>query len=156
MKSAEFVAATTRLEDLPRKGKPQVAIVGRSNVGKSSLINHLFQRNDLARVSSTPGRTATVNLYDIGKVYLVDLPGYGFTKERGKRVAFADLIMNYLSETPDLKLVLVVIDAYVGPTDMDTEMFGYLHSLQMPLVIIVNKIDKLSKGQASSLLQSLQ
>lgn len=157
MKSAEFFLSTTVLEDLPEGDKPHIAIIGRSNVGKSSLINHLTGRKDLARVSATAGRTETINLYNIDKKYfLVDLPGYGFTQVKSRREEFAELITNYLANTEQLKLVLVVIDAYVGPVDLDIAMFNFLHSRAIPLIIVVNKIDKLSKSKAIILLQKLK
>lgn len=154
---AKFFTSTTRLEDLPTYDKPQVAMVGRSNVGKSSLINHLTGQKALARVSAAPGRTKTINLYEIDRRYfLVDLPGYGYAKtSKEKRADFATMISTYLENTPQLTLVLVVIDAYVGPTDLDQEMLQSLHSLGKRVIIIVNKIDKLSKGEAASLLQKL-
>lgn len=156
MMSASYVLSTTKVAELPQEEKPQVAFVGRSNAGKSSLINHLTQQKDLARVSTTPGRTATINIYDIARrFYFVDLPGYGFTKEKDKHVAFTALITSYLSEAPHLKLALVIIDAAIGPTDMDIAMFEFLRSLNLPFIVIVNKIDKLSKNHAAALMQKL-
>lgn len=157
MMPAKFFTSTTKLEDLPKYDRPQVAMVGRSNVGKSSLINHLMQQKALARVSAAPGRTKTINLYEIDRRYfLVDLPGYGYAKaSKDKRSAFATMIADYLTNTPQLQVVCVVIDAYVGPTELDHEMFQLLHSLGKRMIIIVNKIDKLSKGEAASLILKL-
>lgn len=157
MMPAKFFTSTTKLEDLPKYDKPHVAMVGRSNVGKSSLINHLTGQKALARVSAAPGRTKTINLYEIDRRYfLVDLPGYGYAKtSKEKRSDFAVMISGYLTSTPQLKVVLVVIDAYVGPTDLDQEMFQLLHTLGKRVIIIVNKIDKLSRSEATSLLKKL-
>lgn len=156
MKSAEFIQSTTRLEELPNNGRPHVAIIGRSNVGKSSLVNHLTGKKNLAHTSSKAGRTETVNLYDIDhKYYMVDLPGYGFTRIKAKRGQFADLITDYISSTEQLSLVLVIIDAMVGPGELDIEMFEFLRSLGIPLIIIVNKVDKLSNNKVASLMQKL-
>ena len=156
MKSAEFIQSTTRPEEMPNNDRPHVAIIGRSNVGKSSLVNHLTGKKNLAHTSSKAGRTETVNLYDIDhKYYMVDLPGYGFTRIKTKRGQFADLITDYISNTPQLSLVLVIIDAFVGPSELDIEMFEFLRSLGIPLIIIVNKVDKLSKNKVAALIQQL-
>lgn len=155
--NAEFVLSTIDLKRLPKNDKPHIAMVGRSNVGKSSLINSLTQRTDLARVSSSPGRTQTMNLYAIDhRYYLMDLPGYGYAKtSQEQRVAFADMLDRYLRETEQLKLVLLIIDARLGPTGYDQEMIENLRTYEIPFVIIVNKIDKLKKAEEAQLLKSL-
>ncbi len=154
---AIFITSTTGLDDLPIYNKPQVAIVGRSNVGKSSLINHLTQQKNLARVSSEAGRTKTINLYEIDKRwFLVDLPGYGYAKtSKEQRAHLADMIHNYLSTTEQLKMVFVIIDAFVGATPLDEEMFDTLQNIGLPYTIIANKIDKLSKSNANLFLQKI-
>ena len=157
MITAKFITRATNGAGLPVSDKPQIALVGRSNVGKSSLINHLTQQKSLARVSSAPGRTQTMNVYEIDRRYfLVDLPGYGYAKtSKEKRAGFAEMIERYLTDTPQLALVLVVIDAFVGPTDLDHDMLELLHSLGRPVIIVVNKIDKLSKSESVLLMQKL-
>jgi GTP-binding protein len=154
---SEFVSSTVDLARLPQNDKPHIAMLGRSNVGKSSLINSLTQRKDLARVSGAPGRTQTMNLYAIdNRYYLMDLPGYGYAKvSQEQRVVFADMLGDYLTKVAQLKLALLIIDARLGPTEYDQEMVDYLRSLDIPFVIIVNKIDKLKQAEAASLLKSL-
>lgn len=155
--NSEFVSSTVDLDRLPQNDKPHIAMVGRSNVGKSSLINALTQRTNLARVSGSPGRTQTMNLYAIdNRFYLMDLPGYGYAKtSQEKRVVFADMIDRYLAEMKQLKLVLLIIDARLGPTAYDQEMIEKLFSYELPFAIVVNKIDKLKKAEEASLLKSL-
>lgn len=152
-----FLKSVTQLEEIPKNNKPHIAFVGRSNVGKSSLLNNLTNQKDLAHVSSEPGRTQTINLFDVGgRFLLVDLPGYGFAKtSKAKRQGFSDMIHDYLWQTQQLKLVLLIIDARIGPTDLDKEMLAYLESGRIPVTIIANKIDKLSHTEATQLLRTL-
>jgi len=156
--SAIFLKCLTKIEDLPIGNKPHVAIVGRSNVGKSSLINHLTMQKGLARVGASPGRTQTINLFEIDKRYfLVDLPGYGFAKmSKDKRSGFIDMISHYLNRAPNLKLVLLIVDASIPPTDLDHEMLVFLQTAAIPAVVVLNKIDKLSKNQAIVLIKKFK
>ncbi len=149
MKSATYISSVVNFADLPKDKKPQIAMVGRSNVGKSSMINHLTSRKNLARVSSAPGRTQTMNVYDIDKrFYLVDLPGYGYArKSLEQREKFADMILSYLGEGPELKLVLLIIDSRIPPTDLDAEMLEWLEREEIPFVLVMNKVDKLKKAE---------
>lgn len=158
MPTATFLKSATRLEDLPQDSKPHIAMVGRSNVGKSSLINHLSNQKNLARVSAEPGRTQTINLFNVdGRFYLVDLPGYGFAKtSKAKREDFAGMLRDYLWQTEKLKLVLLIIDARIGPTDLDRDMLAYLASGRIPVALIVNKIDKLSNSESIQLQRMLE
>ncbi len=158
MISASFFTATTKLSDLPIDAKPHIAMVGRSNVGKSSMINHLTGQKKLARVSSDPGRTQTINLYTIAdRFYLVDLPGYGYAQtSKEKRVMFAEMIHEYLLLTPQLRLVLLIIDARIPPTDLDADMAAWLQDNGIPFVVITNKMDKLSTSEASKLHHALE
>ncbi len=147
MISAEYFSSTVKLEELPKDKRPHIAMVGRSNVGKSSMINHLTSRNNLARTSSKPGRTQTINLYEINKKYfLVDLPGYGYAKKSlEQREAFAQMIHDYLKDTPQLRLALLIIDARIPLTDLDANTLQWLQNNNVPFIMIVNKIDALSK-----------
>lgn len=144
----------------PREPKPQIALSGRSNVGKSSLINTLLSRKSLARVSSSPGKTVTINFYDIDKkLYLVDLPGYGFAKRSfdSKRV-FSTLTEEYFLKNPSLdsvKLVLQLIDVRVGPTDDDVMMINFLIDNNVPFKVIATKADKLSKTALENTLSEI-
>ncbi len=155
---SEYVLSTPHLHDLPKNERPHIAFIGRSNVGKSSLINSLTQRKDLARTSAAPGRTQTINLYSIDRsYYLVDLPGYGYAKtSRDQREVFAEMIENYLLETPQLRLAFLIVDARIGPTDLDQNMLAFLQLHQIPFVMIVNKMDKLKRTEAQKLLHTLE
>lgn len=152
-----FLKSVVDLKQLPHDKKPHVAFVGRSNVGKSSLINGLAGQKNLARVSQEPGRTRTLNIYQIEKpYYLIDLPGYGFAKtSKAKQDAFADLIMGYLRESEDLRFVFVVIDARQGATELDKTMIAFLTSEEIPFAIVANKIDKLTRSDAANLMRAL-
>jgi len=155
----KFLKSLTKLEDMPAGDtKPQVAFVGRSNVGKSSLINHITGRKDLARVSAEPGRTRTINLFEIdNRFLLVDLPGYGFAKtSKTNRQVFSDMLNDYLWQAKQLKLVFLIIDGRLGPTALDREMLNYIKASGTPLVMIVNKADKLSNSETTNTISSLE
>lgn len=158
MLTATFLKSATKLEELPQNDRPHIAMVGRSNVGKSSLLNHLAGQKGLARVSSEPGRTQTINLFDVDKrFYLVDLPGYGFAKtSKAKRQDFSGMLRDYLWQAEQLKLVLLIIDARIGPTDLDRDMLAYLDSGRIPVALIINKIDKLSNSESIQLQRTLE
>lgn len=153
-----FLKSATKLEELPNDNKPHIAFVGRSNVGKSSLLNHITGQKDLARVSAEPGRTQTINLFNVdGRYYLVDLPGYGFAKtSKAKRQDFAGMLRDYLWQAQQLRLVLLMIDARIGPTDLDRDMLEYLAAGKIPTLLIVNKIDKLSNSESINLQRMLE
>lgn len=155
---ATYIKSLVKIEDLPIGKKPHIAFVGRSNVGKSSLINHLAQQRNLARTSSEPGRTQTINVFDVDKRYfLIDLPGYGYAKRsKAKRDDFAEIISDYLSGVDRLKLIFVIIDARVGLTDLDRLMLGELASCDAHVVMILNKAEKLSRSDIGRLTQTVQ
>lgn len=139
-----------RMDQFPRNGIPQVAFSGRSNVGKSSLINTLLGRKTLARVSSTPGKTITINFYDIDKqLFLVDLPGYGYAQRGGdNKRQWSTLTDAYFTKNPNrdlLKLVVQLVDVRVGLTNDDVMMVEWLLESETPFVIVATKCDKLSK-----------
>jgi len=153
----KFLKSATRIEDLPKSDKPHIVAVGRSNVGKSSLLNDLAKEKNLARVSSEPGRTQTINIFDVdGLYFLIDLPGYGFAKtSKAKRDSFAGMIGEYLERTDRIKLVLLIVDARHGLTELDRDMLAYLGSIDRPVLLVVNKIDKCSKSELAALKKSL-
>ena len=133
-------------EQFPQDGLPQIAFSGRSNVGKSSLINALLGRKSLARVSGQPGKTITANFYNIDKqYYLVDLPGYGFAKRSdAEREKWSTLMGAYFDNNPNLKLVVQLIDLKVGPTKDDDQMLSWLYETRTPYIIAATKADKLN------------
>jgi len=153
-----FIKSATRTKDLPKSDRPQIALVGRSNVGKSSLLNQLTGQKNLARVSTEPGRTQTINVFDVeGQYFLIDFPGYGFAKtSKTKRQTFSDIIRDYLWQAQQLKLVLLIIDGRHGLTNLDREMLAYLDSSRIPVTMIVNKIDKLSRSEGMRLMHTLE
>ena len=143
-----------------RDPKPQIALSGRSNVGKSSLINTLIGRKSLARVSSSPGKTITINYFDVDKkLFLVDLPGYGYAKRSkdSKRV-WSTLTEDYFVKNPSsdaLKIVIQLIDIRTGPTDDDILMINWMIDMGVPFLVVATKTDKLSKKQLSDALESI-
>lgn len=149
IRSAEFVMGAVGRGDLPADGLPEVALAGRSNVGKSSLINRLVQRRSLARTSSTPGKTQQLNYYRIDSaLYLVDLPGYGFVKGGMElRLALGRLVQGYLERRAELRAIIQLIDARHGPTDLDLAMIDWLKEHPKPFLLVFTKLDKLSRQQ---------
>ena len=134
----------------PKDPRPQIALSGRSNVGKSSLINTLLGRKSLARVSSAPGKTITINFYNVDKkLYLVDLPGYGYAKRSmDSKCSWSSLTEDYFIKNPSsdaLKLVVQLIDIRVGPTDDDIMMINMMIDRKIPFILVATKTDKLSK-----------
>ncbi len=148
------------LSQFPRTPVPQIAFSGRSNVGKSSLINTMLGRNALARVSSTPGKTITVNFYDIdGKLFFVDLPGYGYAKrsDESKR-AWSSLTDGYFTKNPNrdlLRLVVQLVDSRIGPTADDCMMVDWMQASGVPFLIVATKIDKLNKTERAKAIESI-
>ena len=147
-------------KQFPKDPKPEIALSGRSNVGKSSLINTLLGRKSLARVSSAPGKTITINYYGIdGKFYLVDVPGYGYAKRsmESKR-AWSSLTEDYFLKNPSadaIRLVIQLIDIRTGPTDDDVMMINWMLEYGIPFVIVTTKTDKLSASQLKAALEEL-
>lgn len=136
---------------------PEIAFSGRSNVGKSSLINKLLNRKSLARTSATPGKTATINFYKLDTMRLVDLPGYGYAKlSNAEKQRFSQTIEHYFDDDRDLRLVLQLIDIRHTPTANDFQMLEYLVECEIPFVIVLTKADKLNKTEREKRLQELQ
>lgn len=148
-------------KQFPRDPRPEVALSGRSNVGKSSLINTLLGRKSLARVSSAPGKTITINYYDVDKkLYLVDLPGYGYAKRsKDSQRIWSSLTEDFFVKNPSidaLKLVIQLIDIRTGPTDDDIMMINFLIDNGVKFVVVATKTDKLSKAQLKNAIDSIQ
>ncbi len=146
--NVKFVKSASKKAEFLVDELPQIAIVGRSNVGKSSLINMLTNNSKMAKTSSTPGRTRLVNYFNVNnRFYLVDLPGYGFHKA-GKTIADAwDKVMNdYFVENAQLKLVLVLLDCRHAPAELDKQMLDYLATNELPSILVLTKTDKISRS----------
>lgn len=154
---AQFVSSYGKYSQIPKSDRTEIAFSGRSNVGKSSLINKLFNRKSLARVSSVPGKTVTVNFYSLENIYIVDLPGYGYAKvAKTEKLRWAGLIEGYLNADRELGLVFQLIDFRHPPTADDVMMINFLIDSGIPFVVILTKADKLKKTQREERLRSLQ
>ncbi|MBR4450950.1 MAG: YihA family ribosome biogenesis GTP-binding protein [Clostridia bacterium] len=146
--SIEFSAAYGTSAQLPPSSIPEILFSGRSNVGKSSLINKLFGRKNLARVSSTPGKTVTVNFFKGDGVYFADLPGYGYAKRnRAEKERWAELMEGYFGSGRNIKLVIQLLDMRHAPSADDITMLGFLKNSGIPYVIVFTKSDKLNKSE---------
>lgn len=148
-------------KQFPRDPRPEIALSGRSNVGKSSLINTLLSRKSLARVSSSPGKTITINYYDVDKkLYLVDLPGYGYAKRsQQSKKSWSTLTEDYFLKNPSadaIKLVIQLIDVRIGPTDDDIMMINWMIDVGAPFIVVATKADKLSKSQLKAALDGIE
>lgn len=148
-------------KQIPSDPRAQVAFSGRSNVGKSSLINTLLGRKSLARVSSSPGKTITINFYDVDKkLYLVDLPGYGFAKrspeEKKQWSALTDGFFTQNKNIDRLSLVLQLVDSRIGPTADDEMMLDFLTQSEIPFVVVATKIDKLNATERKKNLEAIR
>lgn len=144
----------------PRNPLPQIAFSGRSNVGKSSLINTLLNRKSMARVSSAPGKTITVNFYDVdSKLYLVDLPGYGYAKRtKTDQLKWSTLVDGYFTSNQNidlLKLVVQLVDSRIGLTNDDVDMVSFMNEMDIPYIIVATKTDKLNKTEREKSVTSL-
>lgn len=149
------------IRQFPADPMPQIAFSGRSNVGKSSLINTLLGRKSLARVSSSPGKTITINFYDVDKkLFLVDLPGYGFARRpQCDKQKWSALTDGYFTKNPNidlLRLVVQLIDCRVGITQDDAMMLDYLRHSNLPFVIVITKTDKLNKSERTAALPAIE
>ena len=161
---AQFVLTAVELKGLPTGHAAEVAFVGRSNVGKSSMINSLTGRKKLVRVSNTPGRTRTLNFFDVElerasqrhRVRLADLPGYGFAKaSKTERASWEKMITSYLENRHRLEVVVSIIDAEIGPTPEDLLTLDYLQDTGRRVLVVATKIDRISKARRKPRLQAL-
>ncbi|MGN7453188.1 ribosome biogenesis GTP-binding protein YihA/YsxC [Paenibacillus pasadenensis] len=147
--NAEFIISAVQPHQYPSDALPEIALAGRSNVGKSSLINKLILRKNLARTSSQPGKTQQLNYYRINEaLYFVDFPGYGYAKvSKTEREAWGKMIERYLQNREELKLVLLVIDIRHDPSKDDVLMFNWLKHFGIPMCIVCTKADKIPKSK---------
>jgi GTP-binding protein len=155
--SPQFLLGVTTLKDLPSIGLPEIAFAGRSNVGKSSLINALFNRSDVARISNTPGRTQQLNFFQLQDfLILVDLPGYGYAQASKKIVdAWNNLLRAYLKGRPTLKRVYILIDSRHGLKENDLEMMEMLDKAAVSYQLVLTKIDQRSRVPLSSIYEGI-
>ena len=148
IKRADFITSMKDYGDFATKGCPEVAFAGKSNVGKSSMINKVTNRNKLARTSATPGKTRLINVYQINEeVNFIDLPGYGFAKvSKTEKLSWGKMMQNYFATTEDLCHVFHLVDIRHEPTSEDREMNLFLRSNGIPFTVIATKADKISRG----------
>ena len=153
--NAEFSASYGKISQFPKPEKMEFAFIGRSNVGKSTLINKLVNRKSLARVSAVPVKTATVNFYAVGDIFLVDLPGYGYAKtSKSEQERLKNLIAGYLAADRDIRLVIQLLDMRHAPSQDDMQMINQLIDNQIPFIIVFTKADKLNKTERTARMQA--
>lgn len=154
--TAFYEASYGTPEQLPESTLPEIAFSGRSNVGKSSLLNKLLCRKSLARVSSVPGKTVTVNMFRLDSCRFVDLPGYGYAKvNANEKKRWANLMETYFSSNRNIKLIVQLIDMRHQPSAMDLQMIEYMNANNLPFVVALTKCDKLGKTEREKMLLSI-
>ncbi|MFC7371270.1 ribosome biogenesis GTP-binding protein YihA/YsxC [Fictibacillus iocasae] len=146
---AEIVISAVKPEQYPEGGLPEIGLAGRSNVGKSSFINKMIARKNLARTSSRPGKTQTLNFYIINEeLYFVDVPGYGFAKvSKTEREAWGKMIERYIMQREQLKAVVLLVDIRHAPSADDVMMYEWLKHYEIPVIVVATKCDKIPKGK---------
>lgn len=151
-----YLASYGTVEQLPQSKAPEVSFVGRSNVGKSSLINKLFNRKSLAKVSGKPGKTANINFFEADGIHFVDLPGYGFAqRSQAEKQRWADLIDAYFTSERSHNLVIALVDIRLDAQALDLQMIDYLKGADLPFIIALTKADKLSRQKQQAQLRKL-
>ncbi len=144
----EFEAAFGTLKQIPQSNLPEIVFAGRSNVGKSSMLNRLFNRKNLARVSSVPGKTITINFFKVENVRIVDLPGYGYAKvAKGEKRRWAEMMEGYFQSPRNIRLVVQLVDMRHKPSEDDYIMMRFLQDAGLPFIVAATKSDKLNKTQ---------
>jgi len=159
IESAQFIKSTRGSDDIFENGIPQIAFIGRSNVGKSSVINSLVNQNDLAKTSSFPGRTRMINLFLINQsLYFVDLPGYGYAKVKDKLKDSLRAMVNwyFFASNCKQKKVVLIIDASVGPTRDDLDILHSLEDYKKDIIVVANKIDKIKQTKYKEQLKTIK
>jgi len=156
--SAEFIVSNTVVSKCPFPDKPEFAFIGRSNVGKSSLLNMLTQRKNLAKTSSTPGKTQTINHFLINKKwYLVDLPGYGYaTVSKSTKAGWTEMIESYFKERENLYCTFILIDSRLDPQKNDIEFINWLGGLGVPIALVLTKVDKIKQAELAQSRKKLE
>lgn len=154
---SDYEASYGTFAQLPPSEKAEIAFAGRSNVGKSSLLNKLLNRKGLARVSSVPGKTVTINFYTVDNVYFTDLPGYGYAKvSDNEKKRWADLMEVYFGSGRNIKLVVVLTDMRRSITKDDVDMIEYLTHYNLPFAVVMTKSDKLNKSEYSKRMEEIK
>ncbi|MFZ0371455.1 MAG: ribosome biogenesis GTP-binding protein YihA/YsxC [Halobacillus sp.] len=155
---ADIVISAASKKQYPKAPIPEIALAGRSNVGKSSFINKMIQRKNLARTSSKPGKTQTLNFYIINDLFhFVDVPGYGYAKvSKKERAKWGEMMEEYFSEREQLRATALIIDSRHKPTEDDVIMYNYLKHFGLPVMVIATKLDKLKKSQKHKQLKTIQ
>ena len=157
VETAEYVRSAHESGDFPRDGRLEIAFAGRSNVGKSSLMNRVLGRKGLARVGATPGRTRAVNYFLVnGRCYFVDLPGYGYARAaKSARREWAELVEGYLQRALQLAQLVMLVDGNVGATALDQQAYQYLSGLGAKIAVAATKIDRVTRGQRAAALREI-
>lgn len=155
---SRYELTAVKPDQYPVSEMPEIALVGRSNVGKSSIINTLLNRRGLARISSSPGKTRGINFYNIDDtLYFVDLPGYGFAKvSKEERASWGRMIETYLNKRKQLKMVLMLVDIRHQPTADDRMMYDWITGMGLPHLVVATKMDKISRGQVQGRLSDIR
>ena len=158
VKNPEFKISAVSPKQYPKEGLPEVVLVGKSNVGKSSFINTMVNRKKLARTSSEPGKTRQINFYDIDKkMYFVDLPGYGYSKmSKAEHAKVGSFIEEYLSTSKNISLIIFLIDIRHSPTENDRIMYNYIVQSGKPFIIITSKADKIAVTKVDDAVKKIQ
>ena len=149
MKNAQFIKSVFHLKDLPKEDLPEIVLCGRSNVGKSSFINTIFNRKNLAKISSTPGKTRSLNYYLIDeKIFIVDLPGFGYASvSKSEKDKWQKLVDEYFRKRKSISLAIHFIDSRHPPTELDMVLNEYLVANNIPYIILLSKVDKLKQAE---------
>ena len=149
IQNADFAASAVKPEQYPKDGRMELAFAGRSNVGKSSLINKILNRKSLARVSGTPGKTITINFYNVDDtIYLVDLPGYGYAqRSKAETEKWGEMMESYLANRKELVQTILLVDSRHKPTKDDMQMAEWIRHYHERLIVVATKVDKLKKSE---------
>lgn len=158
IQNSKFELTAVKASQYPQTNLPEIAFVGRSNVGKSSLINTLLQRKSLARIGAAPGKTRTINFFNIDqKLYFVDLPGYGYAKvSKAEKSTWSKMIEEYLHTRTQLKLMFLLVDVRHAPSPDDQLMIDWMIETKRPFAVVATKVDKLSRAKALEHLRMIQ
>ena len=155
--NAQFEKAFGKFEQLEQSDLPEICFCGRSNVGKSSLINKVLGRKSIARVSSKPGKTITINFYKVDNIRLVDLPGYGYAKVNdAEKMRWSELMEGYFKSNRNIKMVFQLIDMRHPATDFDLWMLDFLYQMELPYTVVLTKSDKLNKSETLERLSKIR